>query len=161
MTGNRKSMTKIIVLCCFAALSAFAGMAQANDGGCGGGGQQFGKHQPHEFQKLEKKLGLSDEQKAKAKTIFQGNREAMKPVFESMHAERKVLQSLIKADTIDEAAIRAETAKIAGIQADLNVNRAKVGAQFRAILTPTQLAILKTMPRNGHKKHGPMADHGE
>jgi Spy/CpxP family protein refolding chaperone len=54
---------------------------------------------------------------------------------------------LIHADAFDEAAIRAETAKIAGIQADLNVNRAKVEGQFRSILTPSQVAILKTLPQ--------------
>ena len=57
---------------------------------------------------------------------------------------------VIHADTIDVAAIRAETSKISGIQADLNVNRANVVAKFRAILTPAQLAILKTMHKKDH-----------
>ena len=46
----------------------------------------------------------------------------------------------------------SDSAGGAGIQADLNVNRAKVGAQFRAILTPAQLATLKTVrQKRGHK----------
>jgi Spy/CpxP family protein refolding chaperone len=57
----------------------------------------------------------------------------------------------MQADTIDEAAIRAETVKLAAIQADMNVNRAKVGAKFRAILTPSQLATLKDMEQKRHK----------
>ena len=150
MLKKRKNLAKTVVVFCIAALTACAGIAQADDGGWSG--EQCGNHQHHNFKKLAKKLGLTDAQKAQAKAIFQGNRDVVKPIITSLRAERKNLQALIHADTIDEAAIRAETAKIAGIQADLNVNRAKVGAQFRAILTPAQLATLKTMrQKRGHK----------
>jgi protein CpxP len=143
MLKSRKNMGKIVVMVCIAALTAFASIAQADCGGCGG--EHGGKHQQHNFKKIAKKLGLTDAQKAQAKTIFQGNKDVVKPIITNLRAERKNLQALIHADTIDEAAIRAETAKVAGIQADLNVNRAKMGAQFRAILTPAQLGILKTL----------------
>jgi periplasmic protein CpxP/Spy len=144
-------MTRIVVMFCIAALTACAGMAQADEGGWGG--EQCGTQQHHNFKKFAKRLGLTDAQKAQAKTIFQGNKDVAKPIVTSLRAERENLQALIHADTIDEAAIRAETAKLAGIQADLNVNRAKVGAQFRAILTPAQLDILKAMHRKkGHQR---------
>ncbi len=143
MLKNRKNMARFLVMCCIAALTAFASIAQADGGGWGG--EDCGNHQHHNFKKFSKKLGLTDAQKAQAKTIFEGNKDVVKPIITNMLAERKNLQALMHADTIDEAAIRAETAKIAVIQADLNVNRAKVGAQFRAILTPAQLAILKTL----------------
>ena len=142
-------MARIVVVFCIAALTAFAGIAQADIGG--GGCGHCGKHQRHNFKKFGEKLGLTDAQKAQAKTIFQGNKDVMKPIITSLRAERKNLQALIHADIINEAAIRAETAKIAGIQADLNVNRAKVGAQFRAILTPAQLATLKTLHQKNKK----------
>jgi Spy/CpxP family protein refolding chaperone len=150
MLGKRRIKAKIFVMFCIAALTAFAGIAQADDGGWGGG--HCGKHERHNFEKTAKKLGLTDAQKAQAKAIFQGNKAIVKPIFASLRAEQKNLQTMIHADTIDEAAIRAETAKIAGIQADLNVNRAKVGAQFRAILTPAQLAIQKTLRQKCHNK---------
>ena len=113
------------------------------------------------MKKIEKKLGLTDAQKTQAKAIFQGNRDVVKPIFTTLHTEKNNLQALIHADTVDEAAIRAETAKIAGIQADLNVNRAKVGAQFRAILTPAQQAILKTVDHKRHKKGEAIIDPAE
>lgn len=158
MFKSRKSMARIAVMFCIAAITAFAGTAQADDGGWDGG--HCGKHTQqmrHNFRKIAKKLGLTAAQKAQAKAIFQANKDVEKPIFASLHAERKNLQALIHADTIDEAAIRAETAKIAGIQADLNVNRAKIGAQFRAILTPDQLAILKTLHQKGHTTGAPAA----
>jgi Spy/CpxP family protein refolding chaperone len=136
-----------------AAITACSGIAQADPGGCGC--EKGGKHQRHDFKKMADKLGLTDAQKAQSKVIFDGNKDVVKPIFTSLRAEQQNLQALIHADTIDEAAIRAETAKIAGIQADLNVNRAKVEAQFRAILTPAQLAILKTLPQERRQKCGP------
>jgi len=150
MVAKRSQMAKIAGLFCIAALTAFAGIAQAHDGEPGGG--QCGMHHRHDFKKMEGKLGLTDAQKAQAKAIFQGNRDAVKPVIANLHAERKNLHTLMHADPLDEAAIRAETMKIAGIQADLNVARAKTGAQFRAILTPSQLAMLKTMHQKNHDK---------
>ena len=150
MLRNRKSMGKIIVMFSIAALTAFAGIAQADTGACGG--EQNGKHRQHNFKRIAKKLGLSDAQKAQVKAIFQANKEVMMPIYTNLHAERKNLQALLHADTVDEAAIRAETAKISGIQADLNVNRAKVGIQFRAILTPEQLVTLKSLHKKGHHK---------
>ena len=150
MSGNRRSMAKIGVLVGLAALLACAGIAQADPGGWGG--EPCGKHQRHHGKEMAQKLGLTDAQKAQAKAIFQGNREVVKPIITSLRTEQKSLQALIHADPVDEAGIRAETAKIAGIQADLNVNRAKVGAQFRTILTPAQLAILKTLPQNCRNK---------
>lgn len=150
MLEKRKIMARTVVMFCIAALTAFASIAQANDGEWGG--EHCGKHQRHNFKRFEKKLGLTDAQKAQAKAIFHGNKDVVKPILTSLRAEQKNLQTLMHADTIDEAAIRAETAKIAGIQADLNVNRAKVGAQFRTILTPAQLANLKTLHQKSHKK---------
>jgi protein CpxP len=151
MSGKRKSMARIVVIACVTALTAFASIALA-DGGGWEDGAHCGKHHQHDFKKIAKKLGLTDAQKAQAKAIFQANKEVMKPIVTNLRAERKNLRALMHADTIDEAAIRAETARMAGIQADLNVNRAKVGAQFRAILTPSQLAALKALQQKHCQK---------
>jgi Spy/CpxP family protein refolding chaperone len=85
----------------------------------------------------------------------------VKPIATSLRSEQINLRALIHADTIDVPAIRAETAKISAIQADLNVHRANVVAKFRAILTPTQLAILKTMHKKGHHKDDIITTPGE
>lgn len=150
METKRKLMAKMAVLFCIGTMTAFAGIAQAHDRG--EGGEQCGMHHRHDFKKFEGKLGLTDAQKAQAKTIFQGNRDAVKPMIANLRAERKNLHALMHADSLDDAAIRAETMKIAGIQADLNVARAKAGAQFRAILTPSQLTTLKSMHQKCQKK---------
>lgn len=155
MLNSRKRMGKVMVFFCIAAMTAFASIAQAHEGegGCGGRGHHPGF--------IFKKLGLTDAQKAQAKAIFKANRAVVKPIFASMKTERKNLHALIHADTVDEAAIRAETAKIAGIQADLNVSRAKIGVQFRAILTPEQLATLKALKQKWQAKHNASPEQGE
>ncbi len=153
MSGKRNSMIKIGIVVGIAAIMASAGIVQANPGGWGG--EPCSKHERNHDREFGRKLGLTDAQKAQAKAIFQGNRDLVKPLFTSLRTEEKNLQGLIHADTLDEAAIRAETAKVAGIQADLNVNRAKVEAQFRAILTPAQVVLLKAMPEKCHKRGGP------
>ena len=151
LTKNRR-MAKVAVMFCIAAVTAFASIAQADGGEWGGG--HYGNHQRHGFRQIAKKLGLTDAQKVQAKAIFQANRVVVKPIITSLRTEQKTLHTLMHTDPIDEAAIRAETAKVAGIQADLNVNRATVGAQFRAILTPAQLATLKTLHQRCNKNTG-------
>jgi periplasmic protein CpxP/Spy len=59
--------------------------------------------------------------------------------------ERRALRTLIQADTIDEAAIRAQSAKVAAIEADLAVQRAHSAQDFRKVLTPEQLQKFKAM----------------
>jgi periplasmic protein CpxP/Spy len=147
---SSKSMVMIAVLICITTLTAFVSIAQANDGGYGE--EHFGKNEQHDFKKIAHTLELTDAQKAKAKTIFHESKEVVKPIVTSLRLEQINLRTLIHADTIDVAAIRAETAKISSIQADLNVHRANVMAKFRAILTPAQLAILKTMQKKVYHK---------
>lgn len=147
---TRKNMRKIVVLFCITALTAFASIAQSDDEGCSVEHQS--KDQRHKFEKIAHKLGLTDAQKAQAKTIFQENKDVVTPVITSLRAEQINLRALIHAETLDVAAIRAETTKISGIQADLNVERANVGAKFRAILTPAQLATLNTLYNKGQHK---------
>jgi Spy/CpxP family protein refolding chaperone len=149
MKGNRKSFTGIVVALSMTVMIAFAGIALAGGGeGCDGSGGPGGGPGGHlHFKMIAKKLGLTDAQKTNAKSIFQGNKDVMKPIFDSLRTERDALQTLLHADTVDEVAIRSQTAKIAGIEADLNVNRAKMGTQFRAILTPEQLTTLKTIQK--------------
>ena len=147
-----KKVAGFSVMVCIAVLTAVTGSAFADEGG--GYGANGGEQMQHIFRKYAKKLGLNDAQKAQAKAIFEDNRDIINPLVTNLHAEREILQGLIHAGTVDEAAIRAETAKLAGIMADFNVNRAKMAAQFRAMLTPAQLEILKALhEKNGLKKH--------
>ena len=94
-------------------------------------------HGGHLIRTLET-LGLTDAQKQQVKDILKVNAPTVKPLIEKFVAERRQLRNLIQAEQIDETAIRAQTAKIALLEADMAINRAHVGQQIRAILTPEQ-----------------------
>ena len=157
LTRIYKILTRVLVLFSVVALTPFANIALANEGG--GGGEHCCKHHEwgaehyeHHFEKLVKELGLTDAQQAQAKAIFEANKLIVKPLKESLHAEKKNLHALMHADKFDEAALRTESAKLAAIYTDLVVNKAKVCSQFRAILTPAQVATLKALHEEHKKK---------
>ena len=97
-------------------------------------------HRGHSFRKLANKLGLSDQQKTQIQAIYQDSRTQARPYFVSIMTERRALQTLIQSGTADEAAIRAQAAKIACIGANLAVLRAQEARAFLALLTPDQVA---------------------
>jgi Spy/CpxP family protein refolding chaperone len=150
MIRNRKNLAKVVVVFCIAALTALAGIAQAD--GAGNGEELGGIPQQHNLKSLAKKLGLTDAQKLQAMAIFQSNKDVIKPIITSLRTERENMHALLHADTVDEAAIRTETSKMALIEAELNINRAKIGVQLRTILTPEQLAIFKTLQEQRQHK---------
>src|SRR6185369_629393 len=157
MTRIYKILTRVLVMFSVVALTPFTNIALANEGG--GGGEHCCKHHEwgaehyeHHFKKLVEKLGLTDAQQAQAKALFEANKAIVKPWKESLHAEKKILHSVMHADKFDEAALRAQSAKLAAIYADLVVKKAKVCSQFRAILTPAQAATLKALHEEHKKK---------
>src|SRR6185369_9742515 len=93
----------------------------------------------HNFKKMAKELGLSVQQKKDIKTIIKKSQPQTHPLLKQLVAERRALRSLIQADTIDEAAIRAQSAKVAAIEADLAVQRALIGQEVRKVLSPEQV----------------------
>ena len=143
-------MVKNVVVICIVVLTAFVSIARAVEGEFNV--EQSDKSQRHNFNKIANKLDLTDAQKAKAKAIFQANKEVVKPIVAKLRIEQIALRNLIHADTIDIPAIRAETTKISAIQTDLNINRAKVVAEFRAILTPAQQNTLKKLIKKRQQK---------
>jgi protein CpxP len=125
------------------ALALSAGVALAEQAACGNGDApaHIGKH----FKKLSKELGLTADQKAQVQDIFKKGHEDAKPILDKLATERRAERALVQADTIDEAAIRAQAAKVASLHADLTVHRAHVAQELRKVLTPEQFAKFKAM----------------
>lgn len=160
---NRQLRTLTLFTCITAATaftgqSAFADYGFPADGPGAGSGQQQ-KHKGHKgqrghqggrfFQKMARELNLSDQQQAQAKTLFEQGRAEHKPLMDAMGDERRKLQSLIHSGDADEAAIRAQAAKVAAVQSDLAVLRGQQAKQFAALLTPDQGAKLKEFREKG------------
>jgi Spy/CpxP family protein refolding chaperone len=89
-------------------------------------------------------LGLSDEQKKQVKAISQERRAELRILRERMRAARRAVADAT-ANTGGEAAIRASSAELARVEADLAVFRADVRRQVMAVLTPEQQARAKAL----------------
>jgi protein CpxP len=114
---------------------AFLAHADTNETGLANG--RFGRRLA--------KLGVTDAQKAQLKTILRNYQPTVGPLVKEVVTERRALRDTIRAQTVDETAIRAQAAKVASLEADLAVQRAHVVHDIRAVLTPEQLQKLKDM----------------
>ncbi len=95
------------------------------------------------FNKMGTDLGLSDKQKQDIREICTKSRAQNEPLIKQMATERRALRTLIHADSVDEAAIRAQSGKVAAIMANLAVQHAQTGRQVRALMTPEQAQKFK------------------
>ena len=106
-------------------------------------GQQAHKHRgergAHFFNRMAKELGLTEQQKTQAKALKESLRSENKEFFEGMVTEKRKLRSLVHSGTADEAAVRAQAAKVAAAEAELAVKKAQGAKQFLALLTPEQV----------------------
>lgn len=107
-----------------------------------------GKH----FRKMAAELGLSAEQNRAIKDIFKRNRPLAAPLMKQLAIERRALRALVHAETVDEAAIRAQSAKVAAVEADLAVRRAHGAQEVRKVLTPDQIQKFKALQEKRDSK---------
>jgi len=119
--------------------SAFMG----DDGPSLGGGH---------LKQMAKELQLTPQQQQQLKDIFAKNRPQGEPLRKQFMEERRVLHTLTEADTIDDAAIRAQVAKMSAVAADMAVHRAHVAREIRTILTPEQIAKQKELQEQRDKR---------
>lgn len=140
-------MKKITLFACLAAagLVGFLGAAtpDANNNKTDGGGRRgFRRHAI--MQKLAA-VGVTDAQKEQIRGIMREFRPTVKPIKQQLVLERRALRKAIHTTPVNEAAIRAQSARVAQIQADLAVKRAFIAERVQAVLTPDQVAKLKEM----------------
>ena len=105
----------------------------------------WGHHE--RFAELATRLSLSDQQKAQIKDVFQKNRPQIKPIVTKLINEKREMRELIQSGSASESAIRAEAAKVAGVEADLAVQRAQMVKQLRANLSPGQIEKFKAIQK--------------
>ncbi|HBA89316.1 MAG TPA: hypothetical protein DCZ75_15415 [Geobacter sp.] len=146
----RKQLRRVALFTCITAALAFGSQAAfaheshkgGGEGGCseqkqqGPGGARF-------LKKMARELGLADQQKNQAKALLEKGRAAHKPLLDALMTHRRQLQTLVHSGSADEAAIRAQAAKVAAVESDLAVQRAQEAGQFLALLTAEQATKLK------------------
>jgi protein CpxP len=92
----------------------------------------------HILQRIAKKLNLTDDQKSQIKAVWGGEKDTLKSLFGQLRAARKNLRAAIHANGANETAVRAASAKVAGVEADLAVERMKLYGKIAPILTDEQ-----------------------
>jgi periplasmic protein CpxP/Spy len=151
----RKQLRPLAMFACIAATTAFGSQLAIADTGpapASGSAQvqcdqhQHKGHRGHRyFKKMARALGLTDQQKAQVKELFKTRRAQNKPLFVALMTEKHQLRTLVQSGSADEAAIRAQAAKVASAEADLAVQRAQGTKQFLALLTPDQVTKLRAL----------------
>ena len=95
------------------------------------------------LQRLGPQLGLSDAQQDQIKSIAQSHREEWKALGDRARAAHQALDAAISADTLDDALIRAKSADVAAVQADIAVAAAHARAEAWQVLNDDQRKQVK------------------
>lgn len=104
---------------------------------------------------FEKRLKLTDEQKAKAKAIREKGHEQMKPVMDAIRAKREEINTVrlsriaVQAQEEAIAKLRGEIRELKKQARDIRMKNMK---EFEAILDSKQLKELQKMKNEGRKK---------
>lgn len=112
-----------------------------------------------DFQKrhveFEKRLKLTDEQKAKAKELRQKGFEEMKPVMDKIKEKRQEIEAV----KLSRMAVQAQNEKIEQLKQEIGALKKEMHRirmenmkKFEALLTKSQLKELKKMKEEGRKK---------
>lgn len=124
----------------------------------GFGGKGFGGRG---FERIAKKLNLTDEQKTQVKTILEDSKTRVKPLMETMRENHKQAENLGTDGSFNETQVN----QIANAQSEtikqLFIEKEKTKAQIFAVLTPEQRTEAAKMKdafkerfKNGFKKRG-------
>ncbi|GFO67177.1 periplasmic protein CpxP [Geomonas limicola] len=161
------SLRALVVAAGLASVTALGNVALAEQTGAApGAAGEYGhgcpkgkeaRHGKHFLKRLADKLGMSPAQRTQAKEVLDASRSQAKPLMASLKQERHQLRDLIHSGTADEAAVRAQSAKVAALQSDLAVQRAQTVRKLMALLTPEQQVKLKELKAKWGAKH---RDHG-
>lgn len=114
-------------------------MVQAQNTGTGAGVGRPGLGQGRLLARIADRLDLTTDQRAKIKAVLAGERETLKGLTTSLHQARTALRSAIQSGNASENEVRGASAKVAAVEADLAVERAKIYGRIRPMLTAAQL----------------------
>ncbi|HEX9206420.1 MAG TPA: Spy/CpxP family protein refolding chaperone [Candidatus Deferrimicrobiaceae bacterium] len=102
--------------------------------------------------KVLDRLGVTGEQKAQIREVSGKYRPETEPEIRQLSAERRALRKMIQGGAADDAAIRGQAGKVASLEADLAVMRARAAREVRTLLTAEQLARLEELQAKRERK---------
>ena len=107
---------------------------------------------------FDKKLNLSEEQKAKAEAIRKQGHEEMKPIAQAMKQKHDTINEIRKNDALTQGEARAKIEPLKKELGELHKKaadlRKKNMQEFESILTEKQKNTLEKMKQEGRKEFG-------
>ncbi|MDQ3473718.1 MAG: Spy/CpxP family protein refolding chaperone [Acidobacteriota bacterium] len=103
-------------------------------------------------------VNLTEDQKAKIKTISESFRERTKALHQELRAKRQELRQSNQSGTFNEALATQKLTETAGLQAKLMGERFKMRQEMKAVLTAEQQAQIEQKRAERKAKR---AEHGE
>ena len=85
-------------------------------------------------------LDLAREQRQQIRAILADHRGSLESLVAAERETREALAAAIRQHVVDEASVRAASAAVAAVDADLAVERARIVSEVGAVLTPEQRA---------------------
>ena len=144
MARKNLVLTGAILAIALGGTIAGGGIAAASPGCSEHGGPGGGFAGPPLFHALHQ-LDLSDTQKQQVHDLMGTHHDEMRATMESLRQAHDALREASEASPLDETAIRAASAKVAAIEADLAVAHARIQQELRRILTEAQWTGLKQL----------------
>jgi protein CpxP len=137
-----------------AALSVGVALAAQGRPGPGRGPGMMGPHGgPRAAMELPlRELNVTDAQRDQIKAVMDQHRDDFKAIAGRERTARKALHDAITATPPDEATIRARSADVAAVDADMAVLRARVHSEVFAVLTPEQQGKAKSLRSEMEKR---------
>ncbi len=100
------------------------------------------------LQRIAERLDLTADQKAQIQSVLADDKDTLQSLLGQLHTARINLRAAIRASDASESAVRTASAKVAGVEADLAVERMKLYGKIAPILTDEQRQKLSTMEQH-------------
>jgi Spy/CpxP family protein refolding chaperone len=126
---------------CIGGLIGFNAPAQDNGPATGIGSGRLAEQ-------AKEKLGLTDEQLGQIKSVLKSEKSNIVSLLSRVRDSRAELREAIRATDANETSVRAASAKVATVEADVAVERMKLFHQISPILTDDQRAKLAALQSN-------------
>lgn len=104
------------------------------------------------FERLAKKLNLTDAQKEQVKQIRETSKAKVQPLKENMKSIHQQMETATADGQFDEAQVQALATQQANIMAQMIVEKERTKSQMFAILTPEQQAQAKQLKEQMKEK---------
>lgn len=108
-----------------------------------------------------KQLNLTDDQKAKMKSIRESFATQNKPLFDQLRAKRQELRQASEGGTFNQALATQKLTEMASLQAQMMGEQFKLHQEMLSVLTPEQKAQLEQSKAQFKARRNGMRNHDE